>query len=114
MKYIQYSKENRIGTITLNRADKRNALNHDVVQELKDAMTVAEKDSDIKVVVLKAVGESFCAGADLGYLQDLQRFTFAENLADSEHLKDLFLRIYTLKKVVIAQVEGDAIAGGCG
>lgn len=114
MNYIQYTKANRVGTIVLNRPDKRNALNHDVVQELTASFTMAEEDAEVKVVVLKATGESFCAGADLGYLQALQQFTYEENLADSEHLKELFLKIYSLKKVVIAQVEGDAIAGGCG
>jgi methylglutaconyl-CoA hydratase len=114
MNYIQYTKANRIGTIVLNRPDKRNALNYDVVSELKASFAMAEDDPEVKVVVLMATGESFCAGADLGYLQEMQRFTYEENLSDSEHLKDLFHKIYTLKKVVIAQVEGDAIAGGCG
>jgi methylglutaconyl-CoA hydratase len=44
----------------------------------------------------------------------LQKFTFEENLADSNHLKELFLKIYQLKKVVIAKVQGHALAGGCG
>jgi methylglutaconyl-CoA hydratase len=64
--------------------------------------------------VLKANGEAFCAGADLGYLQQLQNFSFDENLKDSSHLKELFLQIYTHPKVVIAQVQGHALAGGCG
>lgn len=68
----------------------------------------------MKVIILKAEGETFCAGADLAYLQQLQHFTFEENLADSNQLKELFLKIYTLKKVVIAQVQGHALAGGCG
>jgi len=114
MKYLEYSVADRIGYITLNRPDKRNALNHDVVAELKEAFTKAESDSAVKVVVLRANGESFCAGADLAYLQQLQKFSFDENVADSAHLKELFEKIYKLKKVVIAQVQGNAIAGGCG
>jgi methylglutaconyl-CoA hydratase len=114
MNYIQYTKENHVGTIVLNRPEKRNALNDEVVSELMSAFTVAEEDADVKIVVLKGAGESFCAGADLGYLQALQNFSREENLKDSEHLKALFHQIHTLKKVVIAQVEGDAIAGGCG
>jgi methylglutaconyl-CoA hydratase len=71
-------------------------------------------DHDVKVVVLRATGEVFCAGADLESLQKLQRYSYEENLEDSRHLKDLFLQIYRLKKVVIAQVQGHALAGGCG
>jgi methylglutaconyl-CoA hydratase len=114
MKYIDYSVSDRTGYITLNRPDKRNALNHDVVAELKQAFAQAERDRAVKVVVLKANGESFCAGADLAYLQQLQNFSLEENRADSNHLKELFEKIYTLNKVVVAQVQGNAIAGGCG
>jgi methylglutaconyl-CoA hydratase len=85
-----------------------------MVSELKAAFTQAESDARVKVIVLGATGEAFCAGADLAYLEKLQHFSFEENLADSRHLKDLFLQIYTLKKVVIAKVQGHALAGGCG
>ncbi|HRG78638.1 MAG TPA: enoyl-CoA hydratase-related protein [Cyclobacteriaceae bacterium] len=114
MSLVNYSVKERVGYITLNRPDKRNALSHELVHDLKEAFSRAETDASIKVVVLNANGESFCAGADLAYIQQLQNFTFEENLADSKHLKELFLQIYTLKKVVIAQVQGHALAGGCG
>jgi methylglutaconyl-CoA hydratase len=64
--------------------------------------------------VLRSAAEVFCAGADLGYLQQLQSNTFEENYQDSSHLADLFELIYMGPKVVIAQIEGHAIAGGCG
>ncbi|MCE7863294.1 MAG: enoyl-CoA hydratase/isomerase family protein [Bacteroidetes bacterium CHB5] len=114
MSFVLYTVTNQIACITLNRADKRNALSPELVTQLKAAFTTAEQDNQVKVVILKANGESFCAGADLGYLQQLQNFSFEENLADSNHLKELFLKIYTLKKIVIAQVQGHALAGGCG
>lgn len=114
MSLVNYSMKERVGYITLNRPDKRNALNHELIRDLKEAFSRAETDATVKVVVLNANGESFCAGADLAYLQQLQNFTFEENLADSKYLKELFLQIYTLKKVVIAQVQGHALAGGCG
>ncbi|MBI3220551.1 MAG: enoyl-CoA hydratase/isomerase family protein [Bacteroidetes bacterium] len=114
MSLVLYSKNDRIGYITLNRPDKRNALSHELVAELKSAFAQAEADDDVKVIVLKANGDAFCAGADLAYLQQLQHFSFEENKADSHHLRELFLQIYQLKKVVIAQVQGHALAGGCG
>ena len=114
MHFIKYHVANRIGTITLSRPEKRNALNAAVVEELKEAFTMAENDDGVKVIILKAQGDVFSAGADLSYLQQLQKNTFEENLADSNNLAALFNKIYTLKKVVIAQVQGSAIAGGCG
>jgi len=114
MSYVDYNVENRIGYITLNRPEKRNALNFDVVTELKDAFKQAELDENVKVIVLKANGKAFCAGADLAYIQQLQKNTYQENLEDSNHLRELFQQIYTIGKVVIAQIHGHAIAGGCG
>lgn len=114
MEFVEYSTEQRIGYITLNRPDKRNALNFQFVQELKNAFDLAENDESCKVIVLRAVGEVFCAGVDLQYMQKLAQNSFEENLYDSTHLMQLFQQIYTLKKVVIGQIHGHAIAGGCG
>jgi methylglutaconyl-CoA hydratase len=111
---IEVTRKNRIFFITLNRPDKRNALNGEVVKELKKAFIDAESDDSSKVIVLRGNGAVFSAGADLDYLQQLQKNTYAENLADSSSLAELFKIIYHHNKVVIAQVEGHAIAGGCG
>jgi len=104
----------RIGYVTLNRPEKRNALNAEMVKELKAALQSMISDENAKVIVLRAEGKVFCSGADLGYLQSLQNFTYEENLEDSRNLKDLFQMIYTAPKVIIAQIQGHALAGGCG
>lgn len=114
MSSIRYDITNRIATITLNRPEKRNALNAELVKELSDVLTKAEADDSVKAIILKANGNTFCSGADLDQLKAMQTATYEENLADSNKLKDLFKRIYTLRKIVIAQVEGFALAGGCG
>jgi len=106
--------EDRIGTITLNRPEKRNALNSETVAGLQSAFDFFSNNPQVRAIVLKATGDAFCAGADLGYLQQLQKNTFDENLADSLALKNLFYTIYTCPKPVIAQVQGHAIAGGAG
>jgi methylglutaconyl-CoA hydratase len=111
---VFYEISNRVCYITLNRPEKRNAFNADLVQDLKHAFTNAENESSVKVIVLKAEGPAFSAGADLAYLQALQKNTYEENVADSTQLMQLFKLIYTLSKPVIAQIEGSAIAGGCG
>ena len=114
MKTINYNTTERLAIITLNRPEKRNALNHEVIAELKQAFDQAANDNQVKAIVLKANGDSFCSGADLDALRKLQKFSYEENLNDSNHLKELFLKIYTHPKVVIAQVQGHALAGGCG
>lgn len=112
--HILYNVKARVATITLHRPEKRNALNGAMVAELQTAFKQAEEDTAVKVIVLKGSGEAFCAGADLEYLQQLQKNTRTENLADSRELMRLMQQIYYHEKVVIAQVEGHAIAGGCG
>jgi methylglutaconyl-CoA hydratase len=114
MKFIKYHIKERIGYISLSRPEKRNALNHQLVTELKEALLKSEKDPLVKVIVLTGEGEAFCAGADLEYLQQLQKNSYEDNLKDSQHLMELFKIIYTLKKTVIGQINGHALAGGCG
>jgi methylglutaconyl-CoA hydratase len=114
MAVVEYEVTDRIGTITLNRPEKRNALSPGLIQTLHEMFLRAEQDDRCKVIVLRAEGEAFCSGADLGYLQQLQQFTVDENLEDSRRLRDLLLLMYRLKKVIIAEVQGSAIAGGCG
>lgn len=110
---ILSSTKDRVTTITLNRPEKRNALNAQLVGELQDAFEAAKSD-DTKVIVLKANGAAFSAGADLAYIQQLQDFTAEQNLEDSQKFMNLLHSIYTHPKPVIADVRGAAIAGGCG
>nr|WP_199156564.1 enoyl-CoA hydratase-related protein [Pedobacter sp. ASV2] len=111
---VLYQVSDRIATITINRPEKRNALNPALISALTEAFIRASEDDLVKVIVLKANGDAFSAGADLEYLQQLQNNSFEENVADTNNLKKLFTTIYYLPKIVIAQVEGHAIAGGCG
>lgn len=111
---VTYEITDRVGYITLNRPEKRNALSYEMVSALKQVFRHAENDVTCKVIVIKGSGEAFCAGADLAYLQQLQQNTYEENLADSRHLMELFDMIYHSSKVVISLVNGPALAGGCG
>ncbi|MBI3004425.1 MAG: enoyl-CoA hydratase/isomerase family protein [Ignavibacteriales bacterium] len=112
--HIRYDVRQRVGTITLSRAEKHNALDDTMVAELSSAFFAAQKDSNVKVIILKAEGESFCSGADLAYIQRISKFDFNQNQQDSSNLMKLFLQIYTHRKPVIALVQGPALAGGCG
>ena len=114
MEFVLTRNRGKVFEIILNRFEKRNALNNLFVQELTVAFLEADKDPEVRVIILKAKGKVFSAGADLEYLQELQKNSPEENLDDSNQLKNLFKFIYLQKKLVIAQVEGHAIAGGCG
>ena len=111
---VLYEVKNRIAYITLNRPDKRNALNDEMTKQLHASFLKANEDKNVKLVILKAHGKAFCAGADLAYLKKMNDFTYEENLEDSEQLKNMFRQIYTMPKIVIAMIEGHAIAGGAG
>ncbi|NTW50949.1 MAG: enoyl-CoA hydratase/isomerase family protein, partial [Chlorobiales bacterium] len=109
-----YETKQRVLFLTLNRPEKRNALNPELVKELRDAFGKAETDENIRVVVLQSEGPAFCAGLDLDELGKISKMTALEKLADSENLAGLFRQIYTHKKLIISKVQGAAIAGGCG
>jgi len=111
---IKISYHNRVARILMNRPEKRNALNDEMVLALKNAFAEIQHNQDTKAVILEGAGEAFCAGADLGYLQKLQTNTFEENHTDSSSLMELFKMLYSFPKPIIAKVVGPAIAGGCG
>ena len=113
-KLIRYERAARTAYLTLNRPEKRNALHEDMVGELTRALEELRGDTELRVIVLRAAGPVFSAGADLGYLERLAENSAGENLEDSRRLMTLYQAIYRHPKLTIAQVEGDAIAGGCG
>lgn len=100
--------------VTLNNLEKRNALSPGLIEELKQLLSENAENEEVRVVVIRAKGDVFSAGADLAYLQSLQTNTYEENLEDSKKLMDLFLKMMQYPKLIIAQVQGHAIAGGCG
>ncbi len=114
MQLVKNSMKDRVGYITLNRPEKRNALSAEMVEALQDAFQEMEFSSAVKVVVLQSEGDVFCAGADLEYLHQLQGNSFEENLTDSNKLRVLLEKIYKFPKPIVAKVQGHAIAGGCG
>lgn len=111
---LLYQVEHRIATLTLNRPEKRNALDDPAIRELTTAFAVAAKDPAVKVVVLRAAGPVFSDGMDTETLRRMQNTDLEEHLADSQRLAALYRTIYELRKPVIAVVEGDARSEGAG
>jgi methylglutaconyl-CoA hydratase len=114
MTEIIYEKESSIATITLNRPEKRNALNDALINSLKDALREADADENLRAVIVRGAGKDFCSGADLSALQKIAESNVLENLWDAENLMELFAIIRRIKIPVIAAVQGRALAGGCG
>ncbi len=114
MSEILTLKQNSILTLTLNRPEKRNALNDNLIGSLKNALREANADEQLCAVVIKGAGKDFCSGADLSALQKISESDVMENLSDAENLLELFSLIRKIKIPVIAAVHGRALAGGCG
>ena len=111
---VVYSVDGAIARITLNRPEKRNALNDAVIAGIKEGLRKAGRDENVKAVVISGAGKDFCSGADLSALQKIAGASVAENSEDARSLLELFLQIRQLPVPVIAAVTGRALAGGCG
>jgi len=106
--------ESPAARIVLNRPEKRNALNDELIAALKDALRPADEDESVRVIVIRGVGKDFCSGADLASLQKIADASYEENLEDARSLAELFSLIRKVRVPVIAAVHGRALAGGCG
>lgn len=111
MKYIQLEPEGDIAIVRINRPEALNAMNVDVVSELSRTIDIIAADDSIKVVIITGAGErSFCAGADISYMVNIDPMQ-AERYASSA--QSVINKIERLEKPVIAAVNGFALGGGC-
>ncbi|HUQ91077.1 MAG TPA: enoyl-CoA hydratase/isomerase family protein [Bryobacteraceae bacterium] len=103
-----------IARITLNRPEKRNALNRDTILAIHEQLREAAQDKDARVILLRGEGKDFCSGADLSELRRIRESSVLENLEDARLLGGLFLQMRRHPLPVVAAVRGRALAGGCG
>ncbi len=99
-------------TITLNRPDKRNAMNQTMVNELIYAFRYAKAEKDVRVVVLAANGPVFCAGGDLKGMKGEAGAVVRSSVPQLGESDDMVMALYTLDKPVVARVQGPVLAGG--
>ena len=111
---VVYSVEDAVARITLNRPEKRNALNPALIAGIKDALREASRDERVRVVVITGAGKDFCSGADLSALQRIAEADVSENAEDARGLLELFMLIRSVEVPIVAAVKGRALAGGCG
>src|SRR5687767_8014082 len=113
-KQVLYVIEGAVALITLNRPEKRNALNDTLIGGLKDALRRADMEEGVRAVVITGAGADFCSGADLAALQKISESSITENLEDAQALMELFVLMRRVRVPVVAAVRGRALAGGCG
>lgn len=111
---VIYAVEGAVALVTLNRPEKRNALNDALVAGLKRALRDADEREDVRAVLVTGAGADFCSGADLSALQKISESSAVENLEDAQSLSELFALIRRVRVPVVAAVRGRALAGGCG
>jgi enoyl-CoA hydratase len=114
---VNYSVRDHVARIEMNRPERHNALNYDVVGGLDQAFDRAQADPDVRAVVLSGAGKSFCSGWDRGdspYLTAPEGgWTTQVAVERLDHIEERYLRIWNFPKPTIAQVHGHAIAAGC-
>jgi len=111
---LLHDREGGVAILSLNRPDKRNALNTDLVRALKAALDASRDDDDVRVVAIRGAGPDFCAGGDLVELEHISKMGREENLEDARSLGALLSAVRSFPKPVVAVVHGRALAGGCG
>jgi methylglutaconyl-CoA hydratase len=112
--YLSIEEANGILKIGLNRAQKRNALNGELVEQLSNILQQSADNSHIKIIILYGKGEHFCAGADIAWMQKISHDTKENNLQDAKKLSHLFYQLYHFPKPIITAVHGITLGGGLG
>ena len=103
-----------VATVTMNRPDKHNAFNEDVIARLTEIFAMVEADPRSRLMVLTGRGKSFSAGGDLNWMRKFVDYTVEENMADARKLAGMLDTLYRLKLPTIACVNGPAYGGGVG
>ncbi len=111
---VLYLVQDSIARINLNRPEKRNALNDELIAGLKHHLRIADQDESVRAIVIAGAGKDFCSGADLSALQKIADGSMAENVDDASSLMEAFTLIRQVRVPVVAAVHGRALAGGCG
>jgi methylglutaconyl-CoA hydratase len=116
MEYTQILLDSQppVATITLNRPEQHNAFDETLIAELTDCYTRLSAEPEVRAIVLKGAGKSFCAGADLEWMGRMAEYSREQNLADARTLQAMFAAIADCPKVTLARVHGAALGGGAG
>lgn len=104
----------KVFILKLNRPEKKNALNSDLIEKLIDSIHEAEKRNDCRVIIITGCDDIFCAGADIESLKRMKGMSLLENQEDCNRISRLMTAIINSPLPIISAVNGPALAGGCG
>lgn len=103
-----------VATLTLNRPALHNAFDDQLIAALTAQLRALAGDAAVRVIILAGSGKSFCAGADLNWMQRMAQYSEADNLRDARALGELMRALDTMPRPTIARLHGSAFAGGMG
>lgn len=103
-----------VAVVELQRAERHNAFNATVIDELRSAFTALDVDDAIRAILLRGAGKSFSAGADIDWMRAQGEADEASNIAGAQAMESAFRAIYACRKPVVARVHGAALGGGTG
>ena len=103
-----------VATVTINRADRRNAFNAEVIAALREAFETLEGADGVRVIFVTGAGGTFSAGADLEWMRDAADYTEADNREDAMAMARMLKHLHDLPIMTVALVEGSAFGGGAG
>lgn len=114
MEFIKLTQVDGVGTLTLNRPDKRNAMHGPMIEEILKGLHILAQEDAVRVVVINGNGENFCAGGDIAWMQKMALASEQENVEDAELLAEMVYQLYAFPKPTIALVHGATMGGGMG
>lgn len=112
--FVLVAKTNGVTTVTLNRPDKRNAMNGHFIKELLHVLHSLRDDHETRILMICGNGEHFCAGADIQWMQTLAESSLEANEDDAQLLADLMYGLYAFPKPTIVLAQGATMGGGLG
>ncbi|HWS00767.1 MAG TPA: enoyl-CoA hydratase-related protein [Prolixibacteraceae bacterium] len=111
---IQPEFDGQVVTLWLSRPEVHNALNRVMIREIDSFFSSAEEMDEIRIVIIRGRGKSFCSGADLQWMKDAFNLSQEENLKESRELSEMFSAIFESSKIVVAAIHGNVYGGGNG
>lgn len=114
MSSVLIKKEKFYYSVKLNRPEKHNAFNPEMIQALTEFFKTASKDKFARAVLLTGAGSSFCAGADLEWMKSMAQIKMKENLADAKALDAMFAAAHDCELPIIGYLQGSVFGGGVG
>ena len=103
-----------IARVILNNPDKHNAFDDQMIIQLTEAFEAVATNSDVRIMLLQSEGKSFSAGADLGWMKRMARYSYQQNLSDTHALAAMLKALHQMPIPTIARVQGAAFGGALG